>query len=52
MTVQFECFQEGCPFLVRAASTDEIVHLVDEHAEYAHDLDIERDTIESEIERM
>jgi predicted small metal-binding protein len=51
MAVQFECFQEGCPFMVRAADRDEIVNLVQEHATYAHDLDIEREAIESEIER-
>ncbi|WP_408957069.1 DUF1059 domain-containing protein [Natrinema sp. 74] len=52
MAFKFECFQEGCPFLVRADSSDEIVHLVAEHAAYAHDLDIERDAIEAEIERV
>lgn len=52
MTFQFECFQEGCPFLVRAGSKDEIIYLVEEHAAFAHDLDIERDAIESEIERI
>jgi predicted small metal-binding protein len=52
MVRQFECFQEGCPFLVRAGSTDEIVHLVEEHAQYAHDLHIDRDAIEPEIERV
>ncbi|WP_254762227.1 DUF1059 domain-containing protein [Natrinema marinum] len=52
MAYKFECFQDGCSFLVRADSTDEIVHLVDKHAAYAHDLDIERDAIEPEIEAV
>ncbi len=51
MAFKFECFQDGCPFLVRADSTDEIVNLVENHAAYAHDLEIERDAIEPEIER-
>lgn len=50
MPFQFECFQTGCPFLVQAGSEDEIVHLVDEHADFAHDLDIEDEAIRPEIE--
>ncbi|MFC5972185.1 DUF1059 domain-containing protein [Halomarina salina] len=50
MPHEFECFQDGCNFGVRADSEDEVVHLVKEHAEYVHDLDIDRGAIVSEIE--
>ena len=49
MPYEFECFQEGCTFSVRADTEDEVVHLVQEHARYVHDLDLDREAIESEI---
>lgn len=52
MPSQFECFQDGCSFLVRADTDEEIVHLVAEHARFAHDISIEQETIEAEIEHV
>jgi predicted small metal-binding protein len=51
MPLQFECFQDGCNFMVRADTDDEIVHLVQEHAQYAHDISIDAETVEAEIVR-
>jgi predicted small metal-binding protein len=51
MSVQFECYQSGCDFLVRADTEDELVHLVQEHAERTHGLSIEHDAIVSEMDR-
>jgi predicted small metal-binding protein len=50
MAYEFSCFQEGCTFNVQADSKDEVVYLVKEHAQYAHDLEIERSAIESEVQ--
>jgi len=49
MSYEFSCFQDGCTFEVRADSVNEVVHLVKTHAEFAHDLDIDRAAIESEV---
>lgn len=51
MAFQFECFQSGCSFLVRADSREAVVRLVTFHADEAHDLSLEDDAIESERER-
>ncbi|MFC6724935.1 DUF1059 domain-containing protein [Halobium palmae] len=51
MPAQFECFQDGCNFMVRADSDEEVVHLVQEHAQFVHDISLDSDTIESEIEQ-
>lgn len=50
MPSQFECFQDGCSFLVRADTDEEVVHLVREHASFAHDISLDADSIEAEIE--
>ncbi|NHN59869.1 MULTISPECIES: DUF1059 domain-containing protein [Halorussus] len=50
MPYEFECFQSGCNFMVRADTEDEIVRLVEKHAADEHDLDIEDDAIRDEIE--
>lgn len=50
MPSKFECFQDGCNFMVQADSDDEIVHLVQEHAQFAHDLTLDDETIAGEIE--
>ncbi|WP_083861947.1 DUF1059 domain-containing protein [Halogeometricum pallidum] len=52
MPSQFECFQDGCNFMVRADSDEEVVHLVREHAQFTHDITLDADTIEEEIERV
>ncbi len=51
MTVEFECYQTGCNFMVRADTEDELVHLVKAHAERTHDITIDREAIVSEMER-
>ncbi|WP_158059366.1 DUF1059 domain-containing protein [Halorussus halophilus] len=50
MPRQFECFQQGCTFMVRADSDEEIVHLVQEHAQERHGIEINRADIRPEIE--
>ncbi|MFC4359047.1 DUF1059 domain-containing protein [Halobium salinum] len=50
MPSKFECFQDGCNFMVRADSDDEVVHLVQEHAQFTHDLTLDDETIAAEIE--
>lgn len=52
MAFQFECFQSGCSFMVRADSREEVVRLVKVHAEEEHDLSLESEAIESEIESV
>lgn len=52
MPSQFECFQDGCSFLIRADSDEEVVHLVQEHARFTHDITLDEETIEGEIERV
>ena len=52
MSFRFECFQDGCSFMVRADSDEEVVHLVQEHAQYTHDIDLDRESIEPEIEAV
>lgn len=52
MAYEFECFQSGCNFMVRADSKDEIVSLVKKHAAEQHDLDIEDEAIESETKSV
>jgi predicted small metal-binding protein len=51
MARQFECFQDGCNFMVRADSEEEVVHLVQEHAQSAHGISIDEETVVEEIER-
>jgi predicted small metal-binding protein len=52
MPYEFECFQSGCSFMLRADSEDEIVRLVQKHADEEHGLDIDTGAIESEIETV
>lgn len=52
MAFQFQCFQTGCSFMVRADSREEVVRLVTVHAEEEHDLSLEEEAIESEIESV
>jgi predicted small metal-binding protein len=52
MTVKFECYQTGCDFMIRADTEDELVPLVQEHAERTHGLSIERDAIVAETEQV
>lgn len=52
MTVKFECYQTGCDFMIRADTEDELVHLVQEHAERTHDLSIDRGAIVAETEQV
>lgn len=51
MAQQFECFQDGCNFLVRADTADEVVYMVQEHARREHDITLDESTIEDEIRR-
>lgn len=51
MAVKFECYQTGCSFMIRADSEDELVYLVQEHAERTHDLSLDGEAIRSEVER-
>lgn len=50
MAYTFECFQEDCTFMLRADTKDEVVRLVKAHAAESHGLEIDRETIESEME--
>ena len=50
MAHKFECFQSGCSFMVRADTRDEIRRLVKIHAEEEHDLSLEDEAIEEQIE--
>lgn len=52
MAFQFQCFQSGCSFIVRVDSREEVVRLVSVHAEGEHDLSLEEEAIESEIETV
>ena len=51
MVFEFSCFQSGCEFMVRADSKDEVVHLVQEHAQRRHGVELDRETIAEQIER-
>lgn len=51
MTFEFRCFQSGCEFMVRADSEEEVIHLVQEHAESRHGMELDGGTIAEEIER-
>ncbi len=50
MVHKFECFQEGCNFLVRADTVDEVVYMVQEHARREHDISLDESTIEGEVQ--
>lgn len=50
MPHKFECYQDGCSFAVRADSREEIVRLVQTHAEAEHGLSLSADDIEPEID--
>lgn len=52
MVHQFECFQSGCNFLVRADTEEEIVRLVKKHAQEEHGLSLESSAIKEEIESV
>jgi len=45
MALQFQCFQSGCSFMVRADTSAEIVRLVTVHAQEEHDLSLDEDAI-------
>lgn len=47
---QFECGAPHCEFLVRANDDDEIVDIVQRHAEEKHDRAIDEDRVRSRIE--
>ena len=51
MSFEFRCFQSGCEFVVRADSEDEVVHLVQEHAQWRHEMELDGETIGEQIER-
>ena len=51
MPFEFSCFQSGCEFMVRADSEDEIVHLVQEHAQWRHEIELDQEAIAEQIER-
>ena len=51
MSSEFRCFQSGCELMVRADSEDEVVHLVQEHAQWRHEIELDGETIEEQIER-
>jgi predicted small metal-binding protein len=50
MARQFECYQEGCEFMVRADTTDEVVALVRQHAMDVHGLELAAEDIQPEVE--
>lgn len=49
MPLKFECYQDGCNFAVRADSSEEVVRLVQTHAEAEHGLTLAPEDIEREI---
>ena len=51
MSFEFRCFQSGCEFMVRADSEDEVVPLVQEHAQRRHEIGLDGEIIEEQIER-
>jgi predicted small metal-binding protein len=50
MPHQFECYQEGCAFMIRADTSEEVVSLVQRHAEEQHGLTLGDEDVEAEIE--
>ena len=50
MASEFRCFQSGCEFMVRAESEDEVVHLVQEHARWRHEMELDGETIAAQID--
>jgi predicted small metal-binding protein len=50
MAQQFECYQEGCEFMVRADTSEEVVALVQQHAKDVHGLELAAEDIQSEVE--
>jgi predicted small metal-binding protein len=51
MAREFECYQSGCEFMVRADTAEEVVRLVREHAREQHGLTLDREDIEAAIEQ-
>lgn len=49
MPHEFECYRDGCNFAVRADSREEVVRLVQAHAEAEHGLSLSAEDVESEI---
>lgn len=45
---QFECSEDGCPFLVRAEE-DELVTVVQRHALRKHDRDVDEEYVRERI---
>ena len=50
MTRQFECPQDGCEFMVRANDEDEVVDIVERHAQERHGMSMDESDIRSEMQ--
>lgn len=50
MAHQFECTQPNCDFMVRANTEDELVDVVQNHAQNKHNLTLDRGDITAGME--
>jgi predicted small metal-binding protein len=51
MAQQFECTQQDCEFMVRANDEQEIVDMVQEHAQEKHGMSMDRNDVQGAIEQ-
>ncbi|SIR51543.1 Predicted small metal-binding protein [Haladaptatus litoreus] len=49
MAQQFECTQQDCDFMVRANDENEVIEMVQEHAQNRHGMSMDRNDIEGAI---
>jgi len=52
MANQFECTQDGCDFMVRANSEDEVIQHVREHAQDKHGMSMQAADVRSGMESV
>ncbi|WP_435155563.1 DUF1059 domain-containing protein [Haladaptatus sp. DFWS20] len=51
MAQQFECTQMDCDFMVRADDENEVVEMVQEHAQNKHGMSMDRNDIQGAIQQ-
>lgn len=51
MAQEFECTQQDCDFMVRANDEDEVINMVQEHAQEKHGMSMDRMDVQGAIEQ-
>lgn len=52
MAHQYTCEMEGCAFQVRSEDQNEVVNLVQEHAQQKHGMAVDRSDVESGMQQV